>query len=508
MKRFNLLICVIFCSCLLFTTSFSVSTNKKSGIDQSPRDTNWKVKPLVRLNDPAPGTGGTFLELGESFFIETGVLVFWARFGEDRKDWAVYSLKDGQVKLVFKAYTELTDPDGVKKELVYKSRGFTPPLTTSLFSGAKMLYVTLGPNFANQSYVYGWDGEKLIRVIGKDDKLSLPGGREIVLDHAAVSYITNDGQALIYFQTAKPDKTKGWLLHNGVSISPLFVSGDELPGMPGIKIKTLMSSPDIYNDTILAKLEVNDAPYKEALFRITKNVSEKILAEGDPHPAFPDKTVVDIRGFSSSGPDHLVIDANSNKRIPITASSTWLSYSKGNWKTIISSSDDLQPPKGFAGYKIASPLFINPGQDYVILPVSLGKTDISTTTSGTSIYSYYVPYAIYLFDGKNLIPLAKDDMKVIISPGFLAQAKQVPGMRGAIIMLSPLEKTTYFDYNLANPILVPVPEIEINGNEKFALTSIIGSIGDNRFLVTSTITIEKKRSKEVQIAGFFELTKQ
>ncbi|HSU28003.1 MAG TPA: hypothetical protein VLJ68_06465, partial [Chitinophagaceae bacterium] len=283
--------------------------------------------------------------------------------------------------------------------------------------------------------------------------------------------------------------------------------------LTGINIKTLMSSPDIYHDTVLAKIEVDDAPYKVALFRIANNRAEKILAEGDPHPSFPDKKVIDIRDFNSSGADHLVIEANANKRISLTESSSWVSYSKGNWKTIIGGPDELQAPKGYSGYKVGQLLFLKPDQDRVLIPVSLIKTDYVTSTSGTSIYTYYVPYAVYFFDGEKLSTLIRDDMKIMLSSALPVSARQIPGIQGAFISLSLSKGDNYFDFTTDNPLPAEVPALKTNGTDKIMLSDVIGRTGDRRFIavITQEITTQESKKRttiEKNITGFFELSFQ
>ena len=182
-------------------------------------------------------------------------------------------------------------------------------------------------------------------------------------------------------------------------------------------------------------------------------------------------------------------------------------YNKGSWKTIISSSDDLQIPKGFGGYKVESPVFIETDKNNVLLPVSIGKTDYFTTTSGTTVQSYFVPYAIYLYNGNNLITIDKDELKIVSSASAPARVRPMPVMNGAITTLSLFGDAKFFRYNLANPKVEPLPELRTEGTEKFLLSSIIATYDENRVIATTTRTVESKRNKEILTAGFFELTR-
>ena len=113
----------------MFAITFSASNHKtteKGTPEQiiSPStgmsDSIWKVKPIAQLGDPAPGTDGNFEEFNKFHYLESGALVFWARYGKKKlKDWAFYSYKNGNLRIVFKSEEKFNEPDGIPKEFDY-----------------------------------------------------------------------------------------------------------------------------------------------------------------------------------------------------------------------------------------------------------------------------------------------------------------------------------------------------------------------------------------------------
>ena len=223
---------------------FSASNHKttEKGIPEqiinsstSMSDSIWKVKPIAKLGDPALGTDGNFEEFNRFHYLESGAFVFWARYGKKKlKDWAFYSYKNGNLRIVFKSEEKFSEPDGIPKEFDYavsyalelKEPQKGPEASSKLF------YLSGGQHFFGSStYIYSWDGEKLTRVIGEGDKISLPGNREVIIKTVSLVNITNDNQAMIIFNGEKPDNIRGVLLHNGSSLKPIFIDGEELPGL-------------------------------------------------------------------------------------------------------------------------------------------------------------------------------------------------------------------------------------------------------------------------------------
>lgn len=247
----------------------------------------WRMNPLVMKGAQAPEIDGQFQEFGEAYVLENA-LVFWARFGAGEKDWGLFSLREGKLSKVLLEDIEFVAPDSRK----VKVRRDTPqpPL---FHAGKRILYISM----MNPDYIYGWDGERLVRVLCAGDQLDVSGVRYTV-KKATVINVGPDGRALIYYDANQPQHMNGWVLHDGTTFTPVWKEGDALPGMPGVQIKNLsaghfcffscVGAPWLLEDgSILAPLEVTGAPYKRALFHVGRDKTEKIIAEKTQEPGSP-----------------------------------------------------------------------------------------------------------------------------------------------------------------------------------------------------------------------------
>jgi hypothetical protein len=238
---------------------------------------SWRLAPSVLKGAPAPETNGQFQEFGVAYVLENALL-FWGRFGAGDKDWGLFSLSEGKLSKVLLADVEFVAPDARKIRI--RRDG------SALFhAGNRMLYISN----RDPDHVYGWNGERMVRVLCAGDQLEVSGVRYTV-KRATVLDVGPDGRALIYYDTNEPQHVDGWVLHDGASFTPLWKEGDSLPGMPGVQIKNLsaghfcifncVGAPRLLEDSsILAPLEVTGAPYKKALFRIMREKTEKVVGE-------------------------------------------------------------------------------------------------------------------------------------------------------------------------------------------------------------------------------------
>jgi len=239
----------------------------------------WRITPLVVKGAQAPETNGQFQEFGETYALENA-LVFWARFGPGDKDWGLFSLREGKVSKVFLQDVEFVAPDG-RKVKVRRDTSF-PVL---LHAGKRMLYISMG----YPDHVYGWDGERLVRVLAAGDQLEV-GGIRYTVKRATVFNVDSEGRALLYYDANEPQHLNGWVMHDGTNFTPLWKEGDTLPGMPGVQIKNLsaghfcyihcVGAPWLLEDgSILAFLEVTGATSKKGLFHVARDKAEMIITD-------------------------------------------------------------------------------------------------------------------------------------------------------------------------------------------------------------------------------------
>jgi hypothetical protein len=239
----------------------------------------WHLEPLVVRGAEAPGGNCQFEEFGESYVTE-GFVAFWARChtGTKKLDWRLFSLRETKVSQIVGASGVLKTPD-------QRGIGVGPShLGTQLHAGRRMLY------FSSQEpdHVYGWDGERVVRVLCSGDILPI-GGIEYRIKKAAVLDVNASGHALLYFDANKPE-AEGWVIHDGERFTPLRKEGDALPGGSGLRIQNLSSGPFclftcvpparlLPDESVIAVIQLSGTPSRKGLWRIWPDKSEGMFYE-------------------------------------------------------------------------------------------------------------------------------------------------------------------------------------------------------------------------------------
>jgi hypothetical protein len=463
----------------------------------------WKVTPLAQQGAAEAGST-SFPEFGAAVWVDSGELVFWARAGndKDRGQWELLSLKNGQTRRIAQHDVEFTEPDGFKKKI---RRGFG-----GYYPAGKILYVNIPlGRLGLDSNVYIWDGERLNKVLAKEDSLQI-GSTSYTLDSAAVIGVRRDGVAMISYRTDKPKKTGGCLLHDGTRlvVTPL---PDPLPGLPGI-------SPDVegevsycpqYPGGSLFFMKVKGAPYKSAIFYLTPQKVEKLVSSEDPDPFQEGKKL----GFAwpphiwPTGPETALILGplwSGKQGLEITA----FAWEQGKLKPI---RGFLRESKGFNQYDLGYVYFPHPSELEVLFTVMLQNYN-----SWAGRISRILP-DMYHFDGERLRPvqweavLGKDIGQLSKGTGSLLdlafyglprriEMRAVPGQARGVILEMPVKKddpkrTWYLDTNAKELKLTRVPEFKTTSGQIFALDDVFAWKSETEALV---------RTED----GFFLLTRQ
>ncbi len=229
----------------------------------------WARRPLVRKGEPAPGSGGQFQEFYETYPLGPDHVLFWARYGPEQLDRAIYAWKAGTLKAVF-------TPSGKGWE---RSVGTWP--------GKGVAYLTRAREWSS---VLVWDGERLTRVIGRGDAWKVRD-TTYTLDSAAVWATSwSEGLAVLELTAKVPSVLKAWALHDGTRLTPLLAVGDALPGQPGLRVKDFQVQGIAWG-AILGKLDVEGADYRTALFALKAGQAEKLLEVGGKDPLDASKTL-------------------------------------------------------------------------------------------------------------------------------------------------------------------------------------------------------------------------
>lgn len=462
----------------------------------------WKVTPLLRKGAAEAGSTD-FPEFGWGVWVDSGELVFWAQAGADKNDWTLFSLRNGTLRKIARHDLEFTEPDGFKKKIRRGLGGYYP--------AGKILYVNvpLG-RIGIDSNVYIWDGERLTKVLAKEDSLQI-GSTSYTLDSVAVIGVRRDGKAMLSYRTEKPRKTSGCLLHDGTRliVTPL---PDPLPGLPGVSpdVEGEVSYCPLFPDATFIYMSVRGAPYKSGVFRLTPQKAEKLLADGDADP-FNEGKQLKIRYAPivwATGPDTAIIlgpleAGKEGLQMPV------VTYDQGKVRVIPTF---FRQSKGFNQYSMGYVYFPHLGEVEVIFTLMLQNYN-----SFAGRISRILP-DMYHFDGERLMAvpweavLGKDIGQLSKGTGSLLdlafyglprriEMRAVPGQARGVILEMPVKKddpkrTWYIDTNAKKFKLTRVPEFQLTGSSQhFDLDDVFAWKSENEALV---------RTED----GFFLLTRQ
>lgn len=277
----------------------SISARAQVGASVLQEPSQWNITPLLRIGDPAPEVGGKFEEIGESFWLDPGVIVFWARYG--LKEWALFSMKGGTVRLVFPEGKQVRPGNSDAREPldIQRKLGFSR-VGTYLNPSGSLLYVSVFGNMKGEhGSVYAWDGERLRRVLTRADTMDI-GGVPYSILHVNIMDCS-DGWALLHYETVKPRQVAGLALTDGTSLFPLVREDENMPGLRGVAIKNPMrlgyglASAAVVPGEALVVLRVKGATYPAALFRLSPGKAERLLTVGEAHPLRSMELIQSIR---------------------------------------------------------------------------------------------------------------------------------------------------------------------------------------------------------------------
>ncbi len=279
----------------------------------------WEAKPLVTKSTADPAGSGAFLEFGDTYVTDS-FLAFWARTDpQPREGWALYSWKDGKLIRVLKNWATVAMPDTRKVSIV---RTETP-----IHAGKSLLYFS--PTMPD--HVYAWDGEKFLKVLANGDELAFRDAH-YTIKRARVLDAGAGGKALVYWDSSK-QHANGWALHDTSGFTPLWMEGDELPGIPGVRIENLSAGNGCYSGcvpparlledgSVLASVKVTEAGAKRfALFRFFPGKAQEILADSSRNALLGN---VKLGQILAASPRAFVMDGTLDwVRSPGINSGTW-----------------------------------------------------------------------------------------------------------------------------------------------------------------------------------------
>lgn len=398
----------------------------------------WQQAPLLLKDTEVPDMpGARFRAFDQTFWLESGVLVFWAQIslpGKKKEEWGLFSLKNSQLRTVLmqgekRTSTYMLAREGVKPEKINLYRYNTPPgwsnparNQTPIHIGKDLLYLSCesGVGLGSKYRVFAWNGESLAKILGGNDELTLRG-EHYQVNNARVLSVSPDGKVLIYFTTKNSRKTEGWVFYDGTEFTQSWMAGDPLPGMPGVQIDGLYFSskrtyivgePTLYIDVIepwissnaiLAILSVTGAPYKGGLFRLTQEKAEMILAFEQQDPTDPKEKISDIVDFAVFDDDTFVVDISRFKFLK-GSKDILLLFRNGIFSKIFDKSLIQSKHDDFSVRRIA---FLRADPPLILFTVTLSSQAGSRVESSGVTYYCRVRRDLFCFDGEQVSNLTE-----------------------------------------------------------------------------------------------------
>lgn len=473
----------------------------------------WELKPLALVGMPAPGASARFefidLYFHQPVWIPSGFVTFWANtrpkdansvFGikdnkiilsksDDQKFWGLYSVKDGKVVKVFNE-AELLTVTGTDKAKVERSYDFLR--VNALVAGKNILYINASQSiWSGKISIFSWDGDNLKLFLGNDSKLEIDGITYNV--HSAyVRQAFRDGKALVVCTTNKPKTRVFELFHDGEKFIPVRLIPEEdkpLPGMPGVLFDGMPVMPYFipsvhYDGGLIARMKVKGAPYKDAVFRITPEKAEKIIAVGDADPFDSTKKIQSILWISGADKNSVAFVVSSAKKLePVL-----MIYRDGKFQKVFDNTyPSVKDKAQWLLYSIGGGSFMSSDSSSYFFSVTLHrKSDLKD-------YKYELLPHFFFFDGENLHHLSENapttqltralwmswlGKGVLDTKGIIFQGVGSTGYR-----LFDSGYAFYFEQNIGNSWLFestgkiftfkPAPEFNVPG-KKISLGNVIG----------------------------------
>ncbi|MGC9969653.1 MAG: hypothetical protein ABSE56_03580 [Bryobacteraceae bacterium] len=444
----------------------------------------WEVKPLVMKGTAVPGGAGQLLELGEAYVTENW-LAFWARTGPRlQDDWTLFSWNGGKLARILQHGVGFVAPDS-RKVTVFRS---PEERFETVHAGRRLLYFS--PSLPD--HIYAWDGEKLVKVLVNGDELQFGEGRYLV-KRARVLGVGAGGKALVFWESPK-QHTHGWALHDGVSFTPLWKKGDELPGLPGVRTDELSVCEDctwasrpprlLEDGSLVAVLRVAQGGRKRlALFRISPGKAEEIVAEGK----FLGQSI-ELVEILAATPHAILVDASHRSTsielgsITLSMRTQLLSFAAGKLQVQPAWPErEIRAIGGVPEWQIQSAVFLAPDSPRALVTMKVARWKLGIPKK---LLSYPT---IHFWDGQTAASVAWEDA-LGLSPeavvklvqrreGFwglgadavaLANLRAIPGPVGGVsVALPPLgdaPRRWYVPADSRDGSLRPPPRFPVAGH--------------------------------------------
>jgi hypothetical protein len=246
---------------------------------------------------------------------------------------------------------------------------------------------------------------------------------------------------------------------------------------------------------------VRGASYDVALFRLTEQKVEKILAVGEPNPLDPKQTIRSISSFEAAGPDALLISANTSRfaktsrftrtlllssRVSAQAaagSKKLLLYHQGQFSRIF---DKAAVPASWQGFEVGQVAFLRDDPPLAIYSLSLSRRPTAEDRRRAQVPRGMVLASVsladlYCFDGQKVTNLTE---RIKPEGQFRVLSGDFPG---ASFIGTPLDfggtRNLFVDVSTGEPRVLALPAFSTGGDRTLDLNDVVAWKGPGQAIV-------------------------
>jgi len=436
----------------------------------------WHAETLVRV-DTASGDSLALAGINAAFLIAPGKVVFLGRLARSR-GLALMSWVHGRVRVLARHDEDLVLPDGSRFRPRLAPRGI------EFWPGRPFLYLAV-PGLAGRGMVYATDGERVVRVVGRDDSLTLRGRRNEVSGAEIIGL--DAGSAIVLALVG--GSSDAILRHTGDGLDPLVVQGDTIA--PGTTLASLGAGGGFQHHAYFpdARTSFRSAPLGRWSIVVpgrtggrrpewylmsadARGAARVVLATTDTVPADPGRDVNAIRAIPL-GDGRFVVQTRHDGIVVGT---------RGDWRVVLHHRDSLPEPRG--SFEL------------------LGAERLSDRAILLVLYILGGQVSVLVHDGTSLVPLGADSLAAARLEGLrrnlrgqanarnLARSaglRPVPGYDGRLALRLPIliaddvpglrgEAVVLVD--VAALRLRAMPRLPVSGRDSISLGAIIGWTSD------------------------------
>jgi len=405
-----------------------------------PESETWVAEPLLRTGDTLPG-GKSVVAIGQQYWIGSGGLAFWARFGpNEKKDWGLYSWREGAIRLIAQEDVPFTEPDGLSKAV---SRDVAwSSASTIIVPGANHLYLQF--TVQRRYRVYSWDGERLASVLAPGESLRIrEASHRIATTRIATSLapalpsphegvwtpLDERGRVLVEVETAEPHKTTACFALDGSTAALVAAGGDIVAGgtLGGVDCARVK----VFGDrTVLPASVTSGQRTRWGYCLLGPDTSAMLVADGDPHPLRPEKKINPFLSVIPVAPEKLILDDDNG---------TACLY-RGAWKRVFGDVRELRFGPEISRPRVAAAWDVDPSGPGVLIAVKLGRAPVCELGAYLLVQKPGAePQALspggvghcdlYYFDGERAEPVPWAPLTPLGTDGLLKRAREgVPAL--------------------------------------------------------------------------------